>query len=331
MILFSCGVSDKSYEYQLQGHTMGTQYHIRVPFGAENAIQNKILSQQQLQREIDALLLSINQEMSTYIENSTISLFNQSQTTNWFPVSKRFLDVIKTAQKISRSSEGAFDITVKPLVNLWGFGNNKKQRFPLKQQINSALDKTGYQFLQIQTKPPSIRKQKIELSIDLSAIAKGYAVDAIALLLQKHQFQHFLIEIGGEIRAQGQNKQYQPWRIAIEKPTTLYRSIQQGLKLSNSAIATSGDYRNFYEKEGKRYSHTIDPKTGRPITHQLASVTVLNKYSMIADAQATAIMVLGGKKGKIYAQRENLQVYMIFREKDKFSVWHNLPINNFLK
>ncbi len=331
MLLLSCGTSDKAYEYRLQGHTMGTQYHIRVPFTVENKIHNKIISQQQLQREIDALLVSINQEMSTYLVNSSISLFNQSQTTDWFPVSTRFLEVVKTAQRISHSSQGAFDITVMPLVNLWGFGRSKKHSFPSQQQIDSALDKTGYQFLQIQSSPPAIRKQKMHLSIDLSAIAKGYAVDAVALLLQKHQFQHFLIEIGGEIRAQGQNKQHQPWRIAIEKPTTLYRSVQQGLKLNNSAIATSGDYRNYYEKDGKRYSHTINPKTGKPITHKLASVTVLNKSSMIADAQATAIMVLGVEKGKLYAQQENLQVYMIFRDKGKFSVWHNLPINSLLK
>ncbi len=306
---------------------MGTQYHIRIPFIVKNEIRNKIIPQQQLQREIDALLVSINQEMSTYLVDSSISLFNQSQTKDWFPVSKRFLDVIKTAQRISHSSQGAFDVTVMPLVNLWGFGSSKKNSLPSQQQIDSALDKTGYQFLQIQLQPTAIRKQKIHLSIDLSAIAKGYAVDAVALLLQKHQFQHFLIEIGGEIRVQGKNKQHEPWRIAIEKPTMLYRSIQQGLKLNNSAIATSGDYRNYYEQEGKRYSHTINPKTGKPITHKLASVTVLNKSAMIADAQATAIMVLGEKKGKIYAQRENLQVYMIFRDKGKFSVWNNLSIS----
>lgn len=304
---------------------MGTEYHIRIPFEAHYKNNNKIIPQQQLQQDIDALLISINKEMSTYLTNSNISRFNQLETKDWFPISKPFFDVINTAQRISHSSEGAFDITIMPLVNLWGFGTSKEKMLPAQNQITLALGKIGYKFLQIQLKPTAIRKQKTNLSIDLSAIAKGYAVDAVALLLKKHQFEHFLIEIGGEIRVQGKNKQNKTWRIGIEKPTILHRSIQQGIKLNNIAIATSGDYRNYYEQDGKRYSHTINPKTGKPITHKLASVSVLNESAMIADAQATAIMVLGEQKGKIYAKKENLKVYMIFRDKDKFSIWHNLP------
>ncbi len=303
---------------------MGTQYHIRIPFVAKKS-DKAIISQQQLQKEIDALLNSINQEMSTYLTDSNISHFNQSQTQDWFPVSKSFLHIINTAQAISQSSQGAFDITIMPLVDLWGFAKNKKKQMPTQAQIDQALNKIGYQYLQTQQQPSAIRKQKLTLSIDLSAIAKGFAVDAVALLLKKHQFKHFLIEIGGEIRLQGENKQGKAWRIAIEKPNPLNRSIQQGLKLNNTAIATSGDYRNYYQQNGIRYSHTIDPKTGKPITHKLASVTVLNQSAMTADAQATAIMVLGEQKGRIYAQQQQLKVYMIYRENGKFLVWHNLP------
>ena len=303
---------------------MGTQYHIRIPLIADDKHTGTLVEQSQLQDEIDILLSEINQEMSTYLADSSISRFNQSQTQRWFPISQNFLDVITSAQAISQSSQGAFDITVMPLVNLWGFGTVKQNRIPKQQQINLALQKTGYQSLQTQLHPPAIRKLKPKLSIDLSAIAKGYAVDAVALLLEKHQLNHFLIEIGGEIRVQGKNKKNKRWRIAIEKPTILNRSIQQGLTLHNIAVATSGDYRNYYEKDGKRYSHTIDPNTGKPLQHKLASVTVLNESAMIADAQATAMMVLGEKKGKIYAQQQQLNVYMIFRDGNKFSVWHNL-------
>ncbi|MCK5919202.1 MAG: FAD:protein FMN transferase [Cocleimonas sp.] len=300
---------------------MGTRYHIRIPIKAANKSDPHWIP---LQRDIDTLLLAINQEMSTYIANSSISRFNQSQNTHWFPVSKRFLTIIKSAQMVSQSTKGAFDITIMPLVNLWGFGPSRKTTAPSSQQIKNNLHQIGYQSLQIRQQPPAIRKQKPELSIDLSAIAKGYAVDAISVLLEKRKIKHYLIEIGGEIRVRGKNKQNQAWRIAIEKPTTLARSVQQGLRLNNIAIATSGDYHNYYETEGKRYSHTINPKTGHPITHKLASVTVLDKSAMIADAQATAIMVLGEKQGKAYAQQHGLMVYMIIRNGKGFSVWHNL-------
>jgi thiamine biosynthesis lipoprotein len=301
---------------------MGTRYHIRIPLIGRDK-NNK--HWKQLQRDIDTHLRAINQEMSTYIADSSISRFNQSKKTDWFPVSKHFLHVIKTAQTVSQSTQGAFDITVMPLVNLWGFGTTDQMAIPSQQKIEHSLNKIGYPLLKIRQQPSSIRKQTPELSIDLSAIAKGYAVDAIGNLLEKRGIKHYLVEIGGEIRVRGKNKQNQAWRIAIEKPTRLERSVQQGLLLNNIAIATSGDYRNYYEKEGKRYSHTINPKTGYPITHKLASVTVLNKSAMIADAQATAMMVLGETQGRAYAEQQDLMVYMIIRREDGFTIWHNLP------
>ena len=301
---------------------MGTRYHIRIPIKAANKNAPRW---EQLQSDIDALLLAINKEMSTYITDSSISRFNQSKNTNWFPVSKRFLSVINTAQSVSLATQGAFDITVMPLVNLWGFGTINKTAIPSQQQIEHSLNQIGYQSLKVRQHLPAIRKQKPELSIDLSAIAKGYAVDAIGILMEKRGIKRYLVEVGGEIRVRGKNKQNKAWRIAIEKPTTLERSVQQGVLLNDIAIATSGDYRNYYEKEGKRYSHTINPKTGYPITHKLASVTVLNKSAMIADAQATAIMVLGETQGKAYAEQQGLMVYMIIRHAGGFTVWHNLP------
>ena len=314
---------------RLQGKTMGTQYHINIPLTPQS-IANQ-LNQKQLQSEIETRLQAINQEMSTYIPDSSISQFNRSHSQDWFPVSDKFLHLIHTAQTISQNSQGAFDISVMPLVNLWGFGTTTQNNLPTQTEINSQLKKVGYQLLQTQQQPPAIQKKHPELMIDLSAIAKGYAVDELAELLRKKGLRNFLVEIGGEIRVQGKNQQKQLWKIAIEKPSTLKRTVQQGLKLDDIAVATSGDYRNYYEKEGVRYSHTINPKTGKPITHKLASVTVFNKSTMIADAQATTIMVLGEQKGKSYAQQHSLEVYMIFREKGKFAVWHNLAADRLIK
>ncbi|HIO92100.1 MAG TPA: FAD:protein FMN transferase [Leucothrix mucor] len=330
LLLLSCGSQNKPAEIKLQGKTMGTQYHISIPLNTSNKAHN--LNTKRLQVEIEKKLQTINQEMSTYIPSSVISQFNNSQSQDWFPVSIALLKLINTAQTISQNSQGAFDISVMPLVNLWGFGTtSKKDTFPQQSEIDVLKKHVGYQLLQTQQQPPAIRKQHPQLMIDLSAIAKGYAVDALAMLLVEKGLEHFLVEIGGEIRVRGKNKQSKLWRIAIEKPTSLDRSVQQGLKLDNIAIATSGDYRNYYEKDGKRYSHMINPKTGKPIKHKLASVTVLNKSSMIADAQATALMVLGENKGKAYAQQHELEVYMIFRKNNAFSVWHNLKTTRIIK
>ena len=168
--------------------------------------------------------------------------------------------------------------------------------------------------------------------IDVSAIAKGYAVDRICdYLADELQIDAYLVEIGGEIRARGVNQNEIPWRIAIEKPTTKERSIQQGLLLDNTGVATSGDYRNYFERGGKRYSHTINPETGKPITHQLASITVLNKSAMMADGLATAIMVLGEEKAKTFIADNKLNAYLISRDKDGFSNWHNLSDDLFIK
>ncbi|RTZ66530.1 MAG: FAD:protein FMN transferase ApbE, partial [Aquificaceae bacterium] len=228
-------------EIRLHGKTMGTQYHINIPL-----IANHHFDQKKLKHDIDRRLQAINQEMSTYIPDSTISQFNQSHTTDWFPVSDAFLKLITTAQTISKKSRGAFDITVMPLVNLWGFGTTKKHPFPTQAIINAQRKKVGYQHLHLQAQPPAIRKDNPDVMIDLSAIAKGYAVDELAKLLQQQGLQHFLVEIGGEIRVQGTNKHQKPWKIAIEKPNALARKVQQGLKLDDIAVATSGDYRNYY-------------------------------------------------------------------------------------
>ena len=311
---------------KISGPTMGTTYNITLYPTKEKPLDSK-----QLQKQIDDSLKRINQQMSTWIKDSEISLFNKSESTDWHPVSAEFVSVVEAAQSISTLSNGAFDITIGPLINIWGFGKDFKNNNPDDTTIAAAKENTGYQKLLVQTSPPALKKLTPKLQINLSAIAKGYGVDAIAEQLANAGVDSYLVEIGGEIRANGSKPNKSLWRIAIEKPSTKERSIQQGLLLDNTGVATSGDYRNYFERDGKRYSHTIDPETAKPITHQLASITVLHKSAMMADGLATAIMVLGEEKAKTFIADNKLSAYMISRDKNGFSNWHNFSDELFIK
>jgi thiamine biosynthesis lipoprotein len=305
---------------------MGTTYNITLYPAKDSTLDAK-----QVQTQIDDSLKRINQQMSTWIQDSEISLFNNSESTDWYPVSAEFVSVVEAAQSISKSTNGAFDITIGPLINIWGFGKDFKNNNPDDAAITAAQANTGYQKLSVRSSPPALKKQIPQLKINLSAIAKGYGVDAIAEQLANAGVENYLVEIGGEIRANGSKPNKSLWRIAIEKPSTKERSIQQGLLLDNTGVATSGDYRNYFERDGKRYSHTIDPETGKPITHQLASITVLHKSAMMADGLATAIMVLGEEKAKTFIADNKLSAYMISRDKNGFSNWHNFSDELFIK
>jgi len=321
------GSCDKPAEaIKISGPTMGTSYNITL-YPADG----KTVDSEQLQKQIDKTLKRINQQMSTWVKDSEISLFNKSQSTRWYPISLEFAEVVKAAQSISTLSGGAFDITVGPLINIWGFGKDFKNNNPDNSAIAAAKANIGYQKLEVRLSPPALKKQIPQLQVNLSAIAKGYGVDAIADQLAAAGVNNYLVEIGGEIRANGTKPNKSLWRIAIEKPSTRERSIQQGILLDNTGVATSGDYRNYFEREGKRYSHTIDPKTGRPITHTLASVTVLHKSAMMADGLATAIMVLGESKAKKFIADNKLKTYLISRNKNGFSAWHNFADELFIK
>lgn len=302
---------------------MGTTYHIVV---IPSEKQGALIKPDELKQQIDNQLEIINQQMSTYQQDSEISRFNRYQQTDWFKISKDFALVVANAQKVSKLTQGAFDISVSPLIDLWGFGSKTKYTIPTEEQISAALTHIGYWQLEAQEQPASLKKHDPELNINLSAIAKGFAVDKISLYLSKQGFNKHLVEIGGEIKAQGRNDKNKNWQIAIEQPDQP-RSIDKTnkiLSLTNEGLATSGDYRNYYIKDGVRFSHTINPKTGKPIKHKLASVTILNKSTMIADAYATAVMVMGEKKGKAFIIKNKIKAYMIFREKDHFTSWSNL-------
>lgn len=306
-ILFACQPSEKPV-LQLSGSTMGTQYHISI------VVDKAEIDAQALQAAIDHRLAEINQEMSTYIDDSEISRFNQYQKTDAFPVSKEFLSLVKMAKKAYQISDGAFEPSIYPIVYLWGFAKQINNKPPTENEIKQALQSVGLQHLSIQDSPPALSKDIATLSLDLSAIAKGYGVDVIADLLNQKGFKDYLVEIGGEVYASGHNHQSKAWNIAIEQPDyNILASPQaiQGVKLSNQAIATSGDYRNYYEYQGQRYAHTMNPKTGKPAKNKLASVSVIHHSTAWADAMATTIMVLGVEKGLAFANKEKLAVFMI--------------------
>lgn len=297
--------SDSNKQVVIQGETMGTFYSIKL-------IDEKNIDKEELKYQIDTLLIAINDSMSTYIPNSELSKLNQSTSTDWQTISQDLFNVIDFSQTMSDISNGAFDISVGPLVNLWGFGpNTTSLEVPDDEVIQSTLKKTGYKNISLNSENISIKKSFAEIHIDLSAIAKGYGVDRIAELLENKSITNYMVEIGGEVKASGINTKGQAWQIGIEKPQIGERHLQRVIALNNQAIASSGNYRNFFEKDGKFYSHTITPQTGHPVDHSLASVTVIADYAMTADAWATTLMVLGEKKGLKLAEEHKVAALFI--------------------
>lgn len=294
---------------RLAGKTMGTTWSAtlgKTAYKVDPAALQRLLQQQ---------LDLINKQMSTYDPTSEVSRFNDSSSTDWFPVSPETLQVVELAQEISRISKGAFDITVGPLVEMWGFGPKpRKDKHPSDTEIAAARKLVGYQHLQVRRVPAALRKDIPGLRIDLSAIAKGYAVDKLAEILMSQGVENMLVEIGGEMLIKGKNASGKPWRIAIEKPQSDQRSIESVFYLTNSGMATSGNYRNFFVEEGQRYGHTIDPGTGRPVRHRLASVTVLATTAARADALATALLALGEERALELCQQEGIAAYLLLHQ-----------------
>ncbi len=299
---------------QIEGPTMGTSYHITV---CSDAVDT--LDKTKIQQDVDQLLKTINQQMSTYIKTSELSQFNQAGPDEWIPVSAPLVKVVDAGLKLSEESDGAFDMTVGPLVNLWHFGPDPgKRTIPDESQIEAARKSVGYHHIQVQHDPPALKKTIPDVYLDLSAIAKGYAVDEVGVYLESLSIQNYLVEIGGEMRARGTNQQGQPWKVGIEKPVSEKRGVQHVFPLDNLSMATSGNYRNFFEVDGVSYSHTIDPRTGRPVKHTLASVTVVGENCMNCDAIATCLMVLGVEEGYNWCKERNIAAYFIVKAETGF-------------
>ena len=256
--------------------------------------------------------------MSTYLPDSEVSRFNTSRSTDWQAVSPEVVEVVAYAQHVSELTDGAFDITVAPLVKLWGFAGETIDKLPDDAEVAQLRERLGYQHLAFRRTPPALRKNISQLHIDLSAIAKGFAVDKAVDILHERGFKNYLIEVGGELRASGVNKNLRVWHIGVEKPVPGWREVMREVQLDGAGIATSGDYRNFIEIDRRRYSHEIDPRSGQPLMYQGGSVTVIAPTAMQADAWATGLFVLGRQRGMKIAKSQQLAVYYIEQSDDGF-------------
>ncbi len=274
-----------------------------------------------VERALQTRLDNLEQQMSTWRADSALSRFNASRETNWFPVPRDTAVVVREALAVSQLTEGAFDVTVFPLVQLWGFGpGGKKGRIPSDAEIAAALKRVGWQKLHARLDPPALRKGLPELSVDLSALCPGYASDCLGRQLEALGVRDYLVEVGGEFRARGNGSTGLNWRVGIEQPSEGARQLATTLTLTNQSLATSGDYRNFFTLAGRRFSHHLDPRTGWPTESVIASVSVVHSSTMRADALGTGLTVLGFERAWALAQREQLGVLFILRHGDKLEV-----------
>ena len=305
---------DMPYQHN-EGFIFGTVYHSTYQYDKD------------LNKEIVTELNKVDEEFSMFNKRSMVTAFNQGRQ---IEASKMFMEVLTLSQAINKETDGAFDITVAPLVNAWGFGF-KHQQLPNRQQVDSLRALMGMQYIKVEhTGEKNIVKTDHKgLMLDFSAIAKGYGSDAVAAVMRRHDIKNYMIEIGGEIVTSGISEKRLPWKIGVTKPTddslNTNQNLQTVLNVTDRAMATSGNYRNFYYKNGKKLAHTIDPRTGYPVQHSLLSATVLAHSCAEADGYATAFMVLGIEKSKaVLDKHPELMAYFIYADKDgKTKVWYS--------
>ncbi len=302
--------------------SMPYQHNKGFVFGTVYSITYQ--SDRDLQKEIGAELMKVDQSLSTFNKTSVISKVNRNERVE---LDDMFIEVFELAESVSEETDGAFDMTVAPLVNAWGFGF-KSGNMPTQQEVDSLRQFVGYQKVSLGRRK-EVKKQDLRTMLDGSAIAKGYGSDVVAHFLESRDIKNYMVEIGGEVVAHGMSESRVPWKIGVSKPTddtlSVNQELQTVLNVTDIAMATSGNYRNFYYKNGKKYAHTIDPKTGRPVQHNILSATVLAKKCAVADAYATAFMVLGldGAK-RILDKHPELMAYLIYTDdKGQYAVWYS--------
>ncbi|MDY1036119.1 FAD:protein FMN transferase ApbE [Lelliottia sp. CFBP8978] len=310
----------------LEGKTMGTFWRVSL-VNIEKHRADELRAKIQTQLDADDQLLS------TYKNDSALMRFNLSNSTSLWPVSEAMADIVTEALHVGYKTNGAMDITVGPLVNLWGFGPDKQPvKIPDQAQIDDARARTGLRHLTVMNQygQQYLQKDIPDLFVDLSTVGEGYAADHLATLMSQEGISRYLVSVGGALVSRGVNASQQPWRVAIQKPTDSQNAVQAVVDINGHGISTSGSYRNYYELDGKRVSHVIDPLTGRPIAHNLVSVTVIAPTALEADAWDTGLMVLGPEKAKQVVRQEGLAVYMITKEGDTFKTWMSPQFKSFL-
>ncbi|MFC0179204.1 FAD:protein FMN transferase [Thorsellia kenyensis] len=312
-------VKDSSQQVvELTGKTMGTYYNIKYV-----TQENDLKAKEAIQTEIDSLLENINDEISTYRPESELSLFNKNPSLMPTKISDGMAKNIQISQYVGRKTQGAMDITIGPVVNLWGFGPDKRPSLiPNESDIHLAREKTGLDKITLTTEHDGfyLTKKHPGMYIDLSTVGEGYGADAVGDYLLSKGKTNFLVSIGGTITSRGKSHDGTDWKVAIEKPTDLEVAVQELINLKGQSISTAGSYRNYFEENGTRYSHVIDPNTGKPITHKLISATVIAPSALEADAWDTGLMVLGKDKAMEVAKQNNLAVYLIYKSGNDFKV-----------
>lgn len=325
-VLLLAGCDERTREaIQLSGPAQGTSYNITLVAG-EQPVDGA-----GLQQRIEQRLAEIDKSLSNYRDDSEVELLNRAPAGEWIEISTDLYNVLLLSMEISWLSNGAFDVTVAPLVRLWGFGNAEPRNAPPSAvEIEAARANVGFQHIELDLAASRVRKTG-DVAIDLAGVAQGYSVDELAKILDAAGVADYLVELGGELRVKGLSPRNTPWRVAIEQPTAVPGSVQQALLLKDGAVSTSGDYREYFEKDGVRYSHTLDAATGRPIEHKLASVTVVHPECGYADALSTAIMVLGPERGMQLAEQQGLAVYLIVRGEQGFETRYSAAFKPYLE
>ncbi len=304
------------HEYAFQGGTMGTTWSVKV-------VTNDAIDQENIQQGAQRVLDLVNTKMSNWDSASEVSTFNASAA-GCYPISSETAAVVSVSQELSLLSAGKFDATVGPLIELWGFGTDfTADQIPEQSEVEALLRVIGYQNLRLSDQ--ELCKDIGELFLNLSATAKGYGVDLVSEYLESQGLDRYLVEVGGEVRVSGLNQDDQKWRIGIETPidnmfAPSADTIQDLVKMDSGALATSGDYRNYFLHEGIRYSHVIDPQTGYPVPQRLASVTVVHESTLWADGWATTLLAMGAERGFAMAEEQSLAVYFVLRTDFGFEV-----------
>ncbi len=312
VLLAGCG--EKIEEFG--GPTMGSHYSLKYVAG-EGAPEPAALK-----AEVETLLTQVDQQMSTWRGDSDLSEFNRLPAGSCRVMPAPVLELVRFGEQLSHDSDGAFDLTVSPLLDLWGFGpQSRGERVPTVDEIASVQANVGHRYLRIEGQK-LCKDAAVQLSLD--SLGAGYSVDLIAARLNVLGVSSYLLDITGEIKAAGRKPDGTPWRIAIEAPRDDQQVAQKVIALDGLGVSTSGDYRNYFEQDGRRYSHTLDPQAGRPISHRLASVTVIDPSAQRADGLSTLLMVLGPERGMAFAEREQIAAFFVTRQADGF-VTHSSP------
>lgn len=315
MVLTGCESSEPVESFG--GPTMGSRYSVKY-LGAAG-----LPSRERLQGETEAILAEVDHQLSTYRDDSLVSRFNQLPAGACMAMPDGVLSLVRAGQRLAEESEGAFDLTLEPLLDLWGFGpQGRAMQVPSAAALAEARRRTGQQHLRIEGQRLC---KEVALQLDFNALAAGHAVDLLAARLVELGVGSFLVDVTGELKALGRKPDGQPWRIAIEAPRDDQRVAQRVLSLDGLGVSTSGDYRNYFEEDAVRYSHTLDPQTGAPIGHKLASVTVADASALRADGLSTLLMVLGPERGMAFAERAGIAAFFVIREGERF-VTRSTPV-----